>query len=84
MNSLKTSGYQPPRYPVIGFLVRRGVGIAVAIALLALAAALLLGLAWGSLWVAIGGALAAALLLGLLLSYVEVLRLISDMLLPKY
>lgn len=73
-----------PTYPVVQFLVARGQGVALALSLLVLIAAWAGGLATGQLWLALAGTAAAGVLLGLLLSYVEVLRIIADTLLPKY
>jgi hypothetical protein len=73
-----------PTYPVVQFLVARGKGVALALSLLVLIAAWAGGLASGQLWIALAGTAATGVLFGLLLSYVEVLRIIADTLLPKY
>lgn len=73
-----------PTYPVVQFLVARGKGVALLLSLLVLVASWAGGLVTGQLWLALAGTAAAGLLLGLLLSYVEVLRIIADTLLPKY
>ena len=70
-------------YPTIKFIVERGNLLAVAIGLLPLLggiALLLLGVHWFAL---VGGAVAAAVVYFLMKSYVELVRVIADMLLPK-
>ena len=70
-------------YPMLGFIVARGKLIALALALVVVAAGL--WCAWTSghvLW-GIAGIAAAAVGYGLALSYVELVRLITDMLVPK-
>jgi len=76
--------FQPPSYPVVQFLVARGKLLSIALSALVLLGLCGLGLASGSLWLLPAGVLGATVLLGLLLSYVEVLRIIADTLLPKY
>jgi len=71
-------------YPVVQFLVARGRGLAYALAALLLLACAAGGIATGQLWLVAAGIVAAGVLLGLLLSYVEVLRIIADTLIPKY
>lgn len=73
-----------PTYPVVQFLVAKGKVVAGLLAMLVLLASLAGGMAAGSLWLALGGIAASGVLFGLLLSYVEVLRIIADTLLPKY
>lgn len=73
-----------PTYPVVQFLVARGKSVSLALSLLVLLASVLGAFTSGSVWVAAAGVLASGVLLGLLLSYVEVLRIIADTLLPKY
>ena len=72
-----------PSYPVVQFLLRRGNVLAVVIALMPIVAALGALVVKGASW-----PLAAALMLSpviwmLLKSYVEVLAIIADTLLPK-
>ena len=71
------------KYPVIDFLLRHGHRFAIAVALLpAIAGICLASAGWG--WpVAVGGVLAGAILYVLAKSYVELVALIADMLLPK-
>lgn len=71
-------------YPMVRFLVARGKALAVLLAALVLLAGLVAGFATGQLWLLPAGAVAAGVLLALLLSYVEVLRIIADTLIPKY
>jgi len=71
------------QYPVIKLIVERGDLIAAVIAALPLLGAFAL-VALGIHWVAIvAGAVAAAVLYFLMKSYVELVRVIADMLLPK-
>ena len=76
--------FQPPSYPVVQFLVARGRALSFALSALVLLGLCGLGLYSGALWLLPTGAICATVLLGLLLSYVEVLRIIADTLLPKY
>jgi hypothetical protein len=70
-------------YPTIAFLLRWGQPLAIGIAaMLPLAALVLLAQGW-SLLVVPAGAVAGIVLFGLLRSYLEVLRVISDTLIPK-
>ena len=73
-----------PTHPVVQFLVARGKSVSLALSLLVLLACVLWAFTSGSVWVAVAGVVASGVLLGLLLSYVEVLRIIADTLLPKY
>jgi hypothetical protein len=72
-----------PNYPVVNFLVRHGHRFAVAVALLPAIAGIYLGFSgWG--WpIAVGGGVAGAILYVLAKSYVELVAIIADMLLPK-
>lgn len=76
--------FQPPSYPVVQFLVARGRTLSFVLSALVLLGLCGLVLSSGLLWLLPVGAVGAAVLLGLLLSYVEVLRIIADTLLPKY
>jgi len=73
-----------PTYPVVQFLVVRGKAMSFLLSALLLLGLSGLGLATGKLWLLPVGLLAGGVLLVLLLSYVEVLRIIADTLLPKY
>ncbi|MFT3719198.1 hypothetical protein [Pseudorhodoferax sp.] len=79
-----TTEYQTPTYPVVQFLVARGKGLSIALSGLLLLVLGGFGLASGALWLLPAALVAAGVLLGLLLSYVEVLRIIADTLIPKY
>jgi len=70
-------------YPVVEFLVSRGKGLAVALAAAVLLGAIGFGASSGALWLIPTGVVVSVVLLGLLLSYVEVLRIIADTLIPK-
>lgn len=71
-------------YPVVQFLVRRGHTIAFALSAFVFLGFLGMSFQLGQLWPSFVGFVLAAVLLGLLVSYVEVLRIIADTLLPKY
>jgi hypothetical protein len=71
-------------YPMVRFLVARGKGLAFLLCALVLLAGLGAALASGQLWLLPAGFVASGVLLGLLLSYIEVLRIIADTLIPKY
>jgi hypothetical protein len=75
--------FQPPHYPVVQFLLRWGGAVAILIALLPVAAAVaavLCGAAW---WVGAIGLVVGIVLWLFIKSYVEVLSIIADTLLPK-
>ena len=70
-------------YPTIKFIVERGNLLAIVIGLLPLLGAValvILGVHWFAL---AAGAVAAAVVFFLMKSYVELVRVIADMLLPK-
>ena len=72
-----------PRYPFIDFLLRHGQAFAIVVTLLPVAGGCYLtyaGLGW--IWAA-GGAALGAVLYVIAKSYVELVSLIADMLLPK-
>lgn len=71
-------------YPVVEFLVARGKALAFVLAAAVLLGAIGLASALDSLWLIPAGVVAALVALGLLLSYIEVLRIIADTLIPKY
>lgn len=75
--------YRVPTYPVVTFLVARGMTLALLLGLAPLAAAAVLALLGWSPLVLAGGLVASVVLGGLLVSYVEVLRIIADTLMPK-
>jgi len=72
-----------PTYPVVNFLVRNGMILSILISVLPILAALYLALAgWSPLMLVVG--IGAAVVVGILLaSYVEVLRIIADTLMPR-
>jgi hypothetical protein len=75
--------FQPPHYPTVRFLLRWGGVLAILIALVpvaAAAAAVLCGAAW---WIAPAGVAVGVVLWLFVKSYVEVLSIIADTLLPK-
>jgi hypothetical protein len=71
------------KYPVLAFIVRYGTPAAIALAVVAAALTLWIGfplIGWASIIVA---AAAGGVLLLVALSYVELVRLITEMLLPQ-
>jgi hypothetical protein len=71
------------QYPTIRFIVERGSALAIAIGVLPLLGAVVLA-AWGVHWlVLVAGLVASAVVYFLMRSYVELVRVIADMLLPK-
>ena len=71
------------KYPVLGFIVRWGGACAAALALIAgAAAAVALFPAWGPAAL-VAGVVAGGVVFGLARSYVELVRLIVDLLLPQ-
>jgi hypothetical protein len=72
-----------PNYPIIHFLVRHGHPFAIGVALLPALAGLWI-LLFGGPWLhGVGGIVAGAVLYVLMKSYVELVAIIADMLLPK-
>ncbi|MDB5363651.1 MAG: hypothetical protein JWO51_4948 [Rhodospirillales bacterium] len=75
--------YQIPTYPTVKFLVAHGMPLAILIGLAPLVIAVVLVVLGWSAWVIAAG-VGISLVLGVVLvSYVEVLRVISDTLMPK-
>ena len=71
------------QYPAIRFIVERGNVLAIAIGVLPLIGSVAL-IALGGHWLAgVAGAVASAVVYFLMRSYVELVRVIADMLLPK-
>ena len=81
---MSESDFKGPTYPVVEFLVAQGVRCAWALALIVAVGAVLVALSTGIWWLGALGVALAAILLVVLISYVEVLRIIADTLLPKY
>lgn len=75
--------YKIPTYPLVMFLAKWGGAIAVVLALCVLAGGVVLAaLGWSPLFVPLG--IAAAIVVWVLVaSYAEVLRMISDTLMPR-
>ena len=80
---MASSEYKIPTYPVVGFLVRHGILLSIVIGILPILGAGGLVAAGWTAWVLAAGAGASVVLGTLLVSYVEVLRVISDTLMPK-
>jgi uncharacterized membrane protein YraQ (UPF0718 family) len=75
--------YKVPTYPVVQFLVSRGKLVSLLLAaLLPLAGIALAFCGWG-VWPVIGGVVGGLVLGAVLLSYIEVLQIIADTLIPK-
>jgi hypothetical protein len=72
-----------PTYPTLEFLVRRGNAIAWVVALAPAIGGVLAWVLGFSIGYAIAGVIAAAFLFLIMRSYVELVRVIVDMLLPK-
>ncbi len=70
-------------YPAIAFILRYGNGLAIAVALLVPLAALLMVVNGASWLVLLGGFVAGVVAWGLLKSYVELIRVVADTLIPK-
>lgn len=70
-------------YPLLDFIVRHGRNLAIGLGAAAFAAGL--ATAWAEqawLW-GVGGAVVGVLVYGLVASYAELIRLVTDMLMPK-
>lgn len=72
-----------PNYPIIQFLVRHGHPFAIGVALLPALAGIGIFLAGGAWFYGVGGIAGGAVLYVLMKSYVEMVAIIADMLLPK-
>jgi hypothetical protein len=70
-------------YPTLRFLEKHGGWLAIAVALAAVAAGAVAVLLGASPWWLLAGAVLGAALFLLARSYVELIRLMTDMLLPK-
>ena len=75
--------FAKPRYPALDLLVRHGDSIAVVIALVPVVAGVSAALAGMPLWVALLGLGGGAFSYLLLRSYVEIVRVLVDTLLPR-
>ena len=70
-------------YPTLRFLEKHGGWLAIAVGLAALATGIVATLLGASPWWLLAGAVVGAVLFLLARSYVELIRLMTDMLLPK-
>jgi amino acid transporter len=70
-------------YPTLRFLEKHGGWLAIAVGVAALLAGIVAAALGASPWWLLAGAIAGGLLFLLARSYVELIRLMSDMLLPK-
>lgn len=80
---MASTEYKIPTYPVVGFLVRHGIVLSIFLSILPLVAAGALVASGGAAWMLAVGAGGSVVLATLLVSYIEVLRVISDTLMPK-
>lgn len=71
------------QYPTLRFLEKHGGWLAIAAGVAVFLAGMVAALLGASLWWLIGGAVAGALLFVVARSYIELIRLMTDMLLPK-
>jgi len=71
------------QYPTLNFIVTHGSKIAIAVAAVAAAAGLLAAAAGASLLWIVAGLIAAVIGYGVVRSYVELIQLVTDMLMPK-
>jgi hypothetical protein len=77
------SEYKPPSYPVVAFLVRHGVLLSTIIGVLPVLAGVYFMQSAGSAIALCAGVIGGVVAGGLMLSYIEVLRIVSDTLIPK-
>ena len=80
---MASNEYKIPTYPVVGFLVRHGIVLSIVLGILPLIAAGGLVAAGWAAWMLALGLGASVVLATLLVSYIEVLRVISDTFMPK-
>lgn len=80
---MSSEEYKTPSYPVVKFLVANGIVISVILASLPFAAGIYLALIGWGLVFPVGGFFVGAVIGGLLISYIEVLRIIADTLIPR-
>ncbi|MCH9674449.1 MAG: hypothetical protein K0U93_23625 [Gammaproteobacteria bacterium] len=73
----------PISYPLVQFLVRYGRPMAVVVAIVVFFAVALWAATSGQWWLIAVGAVLSALLWALLRSYVEVVQIVADTLLPR-
>lgn len=81
---MSATEFKTPTYPVVTFLVAHGASCSVVLSVLVGIICSAIGWSAGLPWLIPVGIGFAAALLVVLLSYIEVLRIISDTLLPKY
>ena len=72
-----------PRYPAIGFLVRYGGLLAIILGLAPLVAAAIVVVLQGPWWMTVVAIIGSPVLFLLVRSYVEMVRIIADTLLPR-
>lgn len=80
---MSQSIYKPPSYPVIHFIVRRGMWIAAVLGILFIGVGFYASNMTDNWWCAVAGSIVGLLVAGVIASYVEVLRVISDTLIPR-
>jgi uncharacterized membrane protein YphA (DoxX/SURF4 family) len=74
---------QKDPYWMLHFIVKHGDWIAIVAAVLPLLAGIACAIGWGALWCVAAGAVGTAFMFLLMRSFVELVRVIVDMLLPK-
>lgn len=72
-----------PTYPVLQFIAKRGGACVAAIGVLGVLAAAGLAVALQAWLIALAGVVGTAVLCGLLASYVELVRVVKDTLIPR-
>jgi hypothetical protein len=75
--------YRIPTYPVVQFLVKNGTLMTFIMAMLPVIAGLYFSVTGSSIWFVVGGIFLGSIVGGLIMSYVEVLKIISDTLMPR-
>lgn len=75
--------YVPPAYPVLGFIARVGIALAIVVALLVGGVGTMLALVLAQWWLVPVAIVVAVLVGGLLASYVEIVRIVLDTLVPR-
>lgn len=76
-------GYEPPNYPALKLVRRYGRPLSVAVALVTAGAGLAAAAAGHSVWFAAAGLIAGPVLLLLLWSFVELVDIVADTLMPR-
>ena len=78
-----TDSYVPPSYPLLRFIAGHGMKVAVLVAVLVLLGGVTVAVGMGSWLAGFAAAIGAVLLGGILASYVEMVRVVMDTLVPR-